>query len=75
MSISVNDLKTIAGNGGGMILDARKVSSSDLKIIASNASHTSARIILKNPHILSSGDLMEIASNGMGCVVFDFCEH
>lgn len=72
MTITVNDLKIIASNGGGMILDATKFSSTDLKIIASNASGTKAQITLKNPHTLSSSDLKIIAANSKGSVIFDF---
>lgn len=72
MSISVTDLKIIANNGGGMILDARKFSPTDLKIIAINASDTQAQILLKNPHALDPTDLKIIASNAKGCVIFDF---
>jgi hypothetical protein len=74
MSISVSDLKIIASNGGGMILDAKKIPASDLKIIASNASGKQAQITLKNSNALSVSDIKIIASNSKGCVVFDFCE-
>jgi pyruvate/2-oxoglutarate/acetoin dehydrogenase E1 component len=57
-----------------MILDARKISSTDLKIIAASAAQTQARIIVKHPSVLNSTDMKAIAANGMGCVVFDFCE-
>lgn len=72
MSVSIGDLKIIASNGGGMVLDASTISAGDLKIIASNASATKAQIILKNPNCLSVGDMKIIASNAKGCVVFDF---
>ena len=72
MSVSVNDLKIIATNGGGMILDARKISANDLKIIASNASSSRAQITLKNVSAISVNDLKIIAFNSKGCAVFDF---
>ena len=72
MLVSVNDLKIIASNGGGMILDARKISANDLKIITSNASRSGARITLRNVDAISTNDLKIIASNSKGCVVFDF---
>ncbi|EOW2413030.1 TPA: hypothetical protein RZL14_002804 [Yersinia enterocolitica] len=72
MTISVTDLKIIASNGGGLILDAKKLSATDLKIIASNASSKQAQITIKNPLALSATDLKIIASNSKGCVVFDF---
>lgn len=72
MSISVNDLKIIASNGGGMILDARLFSANDIKIIASNASKSKASLIIKHPNTINLNDMKIIASNGKGCVVFDF---
>lgn len=74
MSISVADLKIIASNGGGMVLDAKKISAADLKIIALNASGKQAQITLKNSNALSAADIKIIASNSKGCVIFDFYE-
>lgn len=74
MTLSTTDLKIIASNGGGMILDAREFSATDLKIIASNASTKQAQITLKYPHVLSATDLKIIASNSEGRVIFDFYE-
>lgn len=73
MLVSVNDLKIIASNGGGMILDARIIPVNDLKIIVSNASSSGAKIILKIMGAISANDLKVIASNSKGCTVFDFC--
>ncbi|MDA3886345.1 MAG: hypothetical protein PF638_12190 [Candidatus Delongbacteria bacterium] len=72
MSVTISDLKLIARNGGGMILDAKKIQSSDLKLIVRNASETQAQITLKNPQVLSVSDIKLISSNAKGCVVFDF---
>ncbi|QWT45383.1 hypothetical protein [Azospira inquinata] len=72
MSVSISDLKIIASKGGGMILDARNIPASDLKIIASNASYSGAQITLKNVDAVSLSDLKIIASYSKGCVVFDF---
>jgi pyruvate kinase len=72
MGISVSDLKIIASNGGGMIIDSAALSVSDLKIIVLNASKHKAQIIIKNPQKLAISDLKIIASNSKGCVVFDF---
>lgn len=74
MSLTISDLKIIASNGGGMILDARKIPPADLKLIVKNASETQAQITLKNPQALSTSDLKLISSNAKGCVVFDFYE-
>lgn len=72
MKIPVNDLKIIASNGGGMILDAKTISANDLKIIASNASRSGAKVTLKNVDAIGVNDLKIIASNSKGCVIFDF---
>jgi hypothetical protein len=54
MAVSINDLKIIASNGGGMILDARAISANDLNIIASNASRSGAQITLRNVDVISA---------------------
>jgi len=71
MSISVADLKIIAVNGGGMVIDAKQVPVTDLKIIASNASKGGGLVTLKNADALSVTDLKIIASNSKGHVVLD----
>ena len=70
--MNISDLKIIAKNGGGMIIDAKKISPADLKVIALNASGTQANIIIKNPHVIHSADLKLIARTSNGCVIFDF---
>ena len=72
MAVSVSDLKIIASNGGGMILDARNIPVNDLKIIASNAARGGGTITLKNASGLSASDLKIIASNSKGNIVLDF---
>lgn len=72
MPLSINDLKVIVSNGGGVVIDARKLSPSDLKILASRASSTGAKIFLKSPERLDPSDLKVIASNSRGSVIFDF---
>ncbi len=71
--MTVSDLKIIASNGGGMILDAKSISASDLKIICSNASAKQATVIIRNSSELSSSDIKIMASNSKGCAIFDFC--
>jgi len=71
MNISISDLKIIAANGGGMILDAATISANDLKIIASNASRGGGYITLRKVHYLSAEDLKIIASNGKGHIILD----
>lgn len=72
MSFTVLDLKNILPSCGGMILDAKRYTTLDLKIIASSASDKQATIILKNLDGKTTLDLKNIASSGKGCVVFDF---
>jgi len=72
MNVSINDLKAIASRGGGMVLDAAKISAEDLKVIVLRASGTKAQIFLKNANVISPDDLKAIASRAEGCVVFDF---
>lgn len=71
MTVSVTDLKIIASNGGGMILDAMQVSATDLKIIASNAARGGGFVTLRNAGALSANDLKIIASNSKGHVILD----
>ena len=66
MPLSINDLKVIVSNGGGVVIDARKLSPSDLKILASRASSAGAKILLKSPERLDPNDLKVIASNSQG---------
>jgi len=70
--MTVSDLKIIVSKGGGLILDSQKYPVSELKIIASKASQSRAKVILKNPHTISVSDLKIIASKSDGCVIFDF---
>lgn len=65
---SALDLKRVAAAGGGLIIDASKYSTLDLKTIASGAK---ADIILKNTAGISAMDLKSIAAVGNGHVVFD----
>jgi hypothetical protein len=68
---SALDLKRIAAAGGGMILDASKFSTLDLKTIAASAK---ADIILKNVSAVSTMDLKNIAAVGNGHIVIDMTE-
>ncbi len=72
MSLSVSDMGVVAGRGGGMILDAKKISSSDLQVIAGRAGGSGAHIIIKNPSAISAEDIKIIAGRSKGNVIFDF---
>ncbi|MEM5435950.1 hypothetical protein [Paraburkholderia diazotrophica] len=71
MNKSVTDLKAIAAAGGGMVLDARKFSTTDLKSIAANAKGKGSTVFLNNVKSKSTTDLKAIAAAGGGTVVFD----
>lgn len=73
-SIHVSDIKIIASNGGGMMLDARNYHVSDLKIIASNAAQSGAKIYLHHVDGIHVSDLKIISSNSKGCVIFNLLE-
>ena len=75
MTIHISDLKIIALNGGGMMLDARKHHVSDLKIIALNAASSGAKIYLHNIDAIHVSDLKIIALNSKGCVIFNLLEN
>lgn len=68
---STMDIKKIVAAGGGVILDASKYSTLDLKSIAGTAKAT---VTLKNASEFSTMDLKNIAAAGNGHVVFDFSE-
>ncbi len=72
MPISIDDLKIIVARGGGAILDAKKISSNDLKVLAGRACNSEAVITIKNPQCISVNDLKVIASRAEGRVIFDF---
>lgn len=68
---STLDLKRIAAVGGGLVLDASKYSTLDLKAIAASAK---SDIVLKNVSEMSTMDIKNIASAGNGHVIFDMTE-
>ena len=68
---STLDLKRVVAAGGGLVLDASKYSTLDLKAFAASAK---ANIILKNVSDMSTMDMKNIASAGNGHVIFDMTE-
>ena len=67
---STMDLKRIVAAGGGLILDCSKLSSTEIKAIATSAK---APVILKNTGELSTMDMKAIAAAGNGYIIFDLC--
>lgn len=68
---SAIDLKRVVAAGGGLILDASRYSTLDLKSLAASAK---ADIVLKNVSEMSAMDMKNIASAGNGHVIFDLSE-
>lgn len=68
---SALDLKRIVAAGGGMIIDASKYSTLDLKSIAAAAK---TKVIMQNVSEISVMDLKSIAAAGNGNVIFDMTE-
>ena len=71
MSISISDLITIVRKGGGINIDATKITVSDLIVIARKANGSGATIYIRNAAALSSDDLKVIASKAGGKVIFE----
>lgn len=69
---NIQDYVQIAANGGGMRLKATDFTVINLVQIAAQASGKGSRLFITDIDRLSQQDLVQIASNGKGCVVFDF---
>lgn len=68
---TVDQLRAIAGSGGGFELDAYGYTVDQLKAIASSASSGGARITLDlTKKKFTVDQLRAIASSGNGCVTF-----
>ncbi|MDN0082407.1 hypothetical protein QU487_06520 [Crenobacter sp. SG2305] len=70
--LTSEQLKLLAGQGGGFIIRASDYSAEDLKHIAGFAASSGARLTFKSCGHLSPTDLNQIAGFGQGAVVFDF---
>ncbi|EPC4015864.1 hypothetical protein ACRZOS_000167 [Enterobacter kobei] len=71
--LTVLDLQTLASFGGGMIIDAKRISANDLKTIVSFGNAQNISITIKNASIIPINELKTIASFSKGSVIFDFC--
>lgn len=70
MALNCTDLIKIVQAGGGLIIDSKKYSATDVIKIA-NASNEKSPITLKNAAYFSTSDLIKIANAGKGNVFFE----
>jgi hypothetical protein len=64
------DLVAIASNGGGLDMDAKSRTTTDLVMIASTASGKDAKCVFRGLTTRALADLVMIAAAGKGCVMF-----
>jgi len=74
MIITVEQLTQIVAAGGGLVLDASKMTLNQIKEIIPAAKANKARITLKNVSDMTAGQLMEIAGLAPGLVTFNLSE-
>jgi hypothetical protein len=72
MIITTEQLKQIAGAGGGLVLDASTLSFNQIKDISSAANSGKAVITVKNFSGLTAVQLNELAALAPGLISFDF---
>jgi hypothetical protein len=72
MIITTEQLKQIAGAGGGLVLDASTLTFNHLKDISSAANGGKAVITVKNFSGLTAVQLNELAALAPGLISFDF---
>ena len=73
MLLEPNDIVSIVGAGGGVILDLNEIhyTVTDLVSIAGASRSKGAKIILRNLPALKQADLVSIAGAGGGNVIFE----
>jgi hypothetical protein len=72
MIITTEQLKQIAGAGGGLVLDASTLTFNQIKDISSAANSGKAIITVKNFAGLTAVQLNELAALAPGLISFDF---
>lgn len=72
MIITTEQLKQIAGAGGGLVLDASTLTFNQIKDISSAADGGKAVITVKNFSGLTAVQLNELAALAPGLISFDF---
>jgi hypothetical protein len=72
MIITAEQLRQIAGAGGGLTLDASALTFNQLRDLAAAAHGGKAQLTLKNFANLTAGQLTELAGLAPGLITFDF---
>ena len=70
--LTLEGLVRIVANGGGVIIDGSKFTLDGLLQVASNAAGKGSHVIIRNPGLIVPDDLVRIATNARGAVIFDF---
>jgi hypothetical protein len=71
MIYTIEQLKQIAGTGGGLTLDASTLTFNQLRDITTAAHSGTAKITVKNLSSLTSLQLGELSALAPGLIVFD----
>lgn len=69
--MTLEGIVRVVANGGGVIIDGSKFRTDGLVQIATNAAGKGSHVIIRNPNGFSLDDLVRIAANGRGAVIFD----
>jgi hypothetical protein len=69
--ITTEQLKQIAGAGGGLVLDAASLTFSQLKDIGTAARTGNAQITVRNCSGLTAVQLIELSASAPGLIAFD----
>jgi hypothetical protein len=69
--MTLEGLVKVVANGGGVILDGSKFMSEGLIQIAANAAGKGSHVVIRNLAGFNLDDLVRIAANGKGAVIFD----
>ncbi len=72
MERSIDDLVKILLAGGGLVLDAGKMSTDDLLKLADASVESDESVTLRNVSDKSTEELANIATQGEGNIVFEF---
>ena len=71
MIFTIEQLKTIVGSGGGLVLDASAYTFHQLRDIVAAAPLNKARLRLKNVSGFTADQLLLLAAAAPGLIVFD----
>jgi hypothetical protein len=68
--LNFNELLQVVQNSGGVELTAGAWSQEQRIQLASNAAQSGARLVFHGSSAMSKNDMLQVASNGKGSVVF-----